>query len=50
MTNPYHTQKIDSESLRMKLVMQKSDSPDATFVMGFVMTFVMTNNTHIRLP
>ena len=33
MTNPYHTQKIGSEPPRMKPVMQKSDSPDARFVM-----------------
>ena len=38
MTNPYHTQKINSEPSGMKMFMQKSDSPDATFVMRFVMT------------
>ena len=46
MTNPYHTQKIDSEPPVMKMVMQKSDSPAVILVMGFV----MTNNTYIRLP
>ena len=46
MTNPYHTQKIDSEPSRLMEIMQKSYSPDATFVMSFM----VTNNTHSRLP
>ena len=48
MTNPYHTQKIDSEPPRMKAVMQKSYSPDARFMMGFMMGFMMTNHTHMK--
>ena len=47
MASPYHTQKIDSEPPQEKAVVQKSDSPDARLVMGFVMGFVITNNTHI---
>ena len=47
MTNPYHTQKINSEPSGMKMFMQKSDSPDATLVITFM---IMTNNTHIRVP
>ena len=50
MTNPYHTQKIDSEPSGMKMFMQKSDSPDATLSVTFMITFMVTNNTHIRLP
>ena len=41
MTNPYHTQKIDFEPPGMKMFMQKSDSPDATLSVTFMM---MTNN------
>ena len=46
MTNPHHTQKIDSESTGTKANMQKSYSPDARFMMSEW----VTNNTHIRLP
>ena len=45
-TNPQHTQKTDPEPPRIRPVMQKSHSPDVTFVI----TFMMTNNTHTRLP
>ena len=34
MTNPHHTQKIDSEPPGMKMFMQKRDSPDARFMMS----------------
>ena len=37
MTNPHHTQKIDSEPPRMKAVMQKSNLPAVILVMGFMM-------------
>ena len=30
--------------------MRKMDSPAVILVMSFVMGFVMTHNTHIRLP
>ena len=42
MTNPYHTQKIDSEPSGMEMVMQKSVSPDARLVMGFMMSESLT--------
>ena len=47
MTNPHHTQKTDSEPSGMRMIMQKSYSPDVRLVITFMM---MTNNTHIRLP
>ena len=47
MTNPYHTQKIDSESTGTKVIMQKSYS---TAVILMIIIIIMTNNTHIRLP
>ena len=34
MTNPHHTQKIDSEPPEKQVVMQKSYSPDVTFMMS----------------
>ena len=38
MTNPHHTQKINSEPSGMEMVMQKSESPAVILVMGFVMS------------
>ena len=35
MTNPHHTQKIDSEPSGRKMFIQKSESPDARFVMSY---------------
>ena len=42
MTNPHHTQKIDSEPSGMKMFMQKSDSPDARLSV----TFMMSHSQH----
>ena len=38
MTNPYHTQKIDSEPQAVRMAMQKSDLPAVILVMGFMMS------------
>ena len=50
MASSHHTQKTDSEPSRTKILMQKSDSSDATLVITFTMTLTMTNNTHTRVP